>query len=488
MRAGWWVVAFVAVACRGAAGQGGPSLEQASGPVREYRLTFRTLRITSSILGETRRINVALPPSFPQTAGDRRYPVAIVFDGESNITPTAIVSDELSRNGLIPELIVVAIENTNRIRDLTPPGLSVSGSDLNQGGDRFLDFIERELLPAVDRQFRGGEPRILIGHSSGGILASYAAATRPLYRGVISIDAPMTLSDNWLVRKLSGRTQSIPLRYAAYDARFGWPDSSWNAFSTSAPASWLTRRERLRLEGHETVVMQATYLGLREIFSDYSRLAVQDMPAKQVLSHYEEVGRALGTSVVPPRRILRDLIARLTSETRGTEARQAYRQLASGYGASPDSVALLTAIRAAEERLAPTETVEGLLATPAPSPEEVRAFLGDWQGDLWFKSTQPRTGNKTLRIRVEGGKAIAESLNPEAPPAMRVRRADYLRVTPNGLTWGFLNGMEPRGVMLHEGVLRGDTLSGASRLGGIEFSYPPGEKPDPGFRLVRVRK
>ena len=93
---------------------------------------------------------------------------------------TARVADELARNGQAPEMIVVGIENLGtdaaRVFDLTPPGMSVSGSDRSQGGDRFLDFIERELLPAVDKQFRGGLPRALVGHSSGGILATYAAA------------------------------------------------------------------------------------------------------------------------------------------------------------------------------------------------------------------------------------------------------------------------------------------------------------------------
>ena len=97
-----------------------------------------------------------LPASFADSAPDRRYPVTIVLDGEDNVPPVAAVSDELSRNGQIPESVIVAIPNTDRLRDLTPPGLSVSGSSLNEGGDRFLDFIEQELLPAVDLQFRGG--------------------------------------------------------------------------------------------------------------------------------------------------------------------------------------------------------------------------------------------------------------------------------------------------------------------------------------------
>lgn len=102
-----------------------------------------------------------LPPSFSVSAATRRYPVTVVLDGEASVPPIAAVSDELTRNGLIPESVIVAITNTNRLRDLTPPGVSVSGSSLREGGDRFLDFIEKELLPAVDRQFRGGAPRTL---------------------------------------------------------------------------------------------------------------------------------------------------------------------------------------------------------------------------------------------------------------------------------------------------------------------------------------
>jgi hypothetical protein len=40
--------------------------------------------IRSSILGETRRINIATPVSFEASGANRRYPVAIVFDGESS--------------------------------------------------------------------------------------------------------------------------------------------------------------------------------------------------------------------------------------------------------------------------------------------------------------------------------------------------------------------------------------------------------------------
>jgi len=61
-------------------------------------------------------------------------------------------------------------------------------------------------------------------------------------------------------------------------------------------------------------------------------------------------------------------------------------------------------------------------------------------------------------------------------------------VTPNGLSFGNMNGMRPRGVVLNEGTLRGDTLSGRQRWGGITFNDIPGApKMEPGFSFVRVR-
>src|SRR5688500_4384296 len=195
-------------------------------------------RMQSTSLGESRSILVGLPRSFATTAAGRTYPVIIVFDGEGNFRSSMTVVSELASLGHIPESIVVGIPNTNRLRDLTPPGLSVSGSSKSEGGDRFLDFLEKELVPAVNRQFRGAGPVVLVGHSSGGILATYAAATRPAFRFILSLDGPTHLGDGWLVNRMveAARNRSLPrLRYVSLEARFGWTDSLWNSVTTVAP-------------------------------------------------------------------------------------------------------------------------------------------------------------------------------------------------------------------------------------------------------------
>ena len=85
------------------------------------------------------------------------------------------MSASINGNIQIPELIIVALPNTRRTRDLTPthairdysgkeePNFSFSG-----GGESFLRFMEEELMPHIEAKYRTQPYRILVGHSLGG--------------------------------------------------------------------------------------------------------------------------------------------------------------------------------------------------------------------------------------------------------------------------------------------------------------------------------
>jgi hypothetical protein len=162
--------------------------------------------------------------------------------------------------------------------------------------------------------------------------------------------------------------------------------------------------------------------------------------------------------------------------------------LASGYGAPSNGVDLAARITELERRPKSAETVEGLLATPFPTPEQARAFIGEWVGDIWMSPEQPRTGDTRLRIKVVDGRVVGETVRHTADGQERLQRWEYLKITAQGMTWGNLNGMRPRGVVLFEGKLEVDTLAGASRFGGIDFSLPDGSPPpSPSFSFKRVR-
>jgi len=178
------------------------------------------LSMRSAILGEERPYWVHLPESYRDARyAPRPYPVMYLLDGDSSFhvaTGTVhFMSEGLTGSIQIPELIVVAVPNTDRTRDLTPthtiqrpegddPSLKNSG-----GGDAFLRFLKEELLPEIDRTYRTAPYRIIVGHSFGALLALHALQREPdLFQGYIAIDPSVFWDDEVLVRRAANGLKS----------------------------------------------------------------------------------------------------------------------------------------------------------------------------------------------------------------------------------------------------------------------------------------
>jgi predicted alpha/beta superfamily hydrolase len=459
------------------------------------KIEISAFKINSIVLGETREVLIVLPASYAQSSSNRGYPLTIITDGEYLISSVSMMTSELARNGQIPESILVGIKNvseesleksnTKRVHDLTPPGLSVSGSSLNEGGDMFLDFIEKELIPAVEKKFRSGKPRFFVGLSSGGVLATYAAATRSTYSAVVSLDAPIHLDNSWLAKQLIARASSPSkfLRYASMEASFGWPEEEWKRLLSMAPKTWTLYREKFTLEGHETMHLSGVYIALRQLFGDYSRFS-SPKASGDVMGYYEDIGKQFGSALVPPKVVLENLMQNLIAEGEQEMATKVYRKLVFGYGTPRDSAKVLTRIQAIENR-ALSETVGALLNTPFPTPQEASAFIGQWKGNIWMGPNQPRSGNATLRIRIENGKVVGETIHVDGSGVEHALPWGYMKITPDGMWWGRLNDKDPKGIILFKGKWDGETLSGTAQFAGIELDNPP---PPLNFSFKRVQR
>ena len=442
-----------------------------------------TIVINSKILNRNRAAFVALPASHAITR--RSYPIVVVLDGEYNFTHARTITATLASLGHFPEAIVVAIPNASsdyqdRVHDMTPPGLSVSGSSRNEGGDRFLDFIEQEVLATVRSRYRGGNPVIFVGHSSGGVIATYAAATRPAsFPVVISIDAPIHLDDNWLAKQLMNRARSGPassLRYVSLETRFGWTDSTWNSLAAIAPPSWKLRRERLDGESHESRGFLAMYQGLKFAFSDYSIVGAPLVPratATAAFDHYSKLAAEFKTELPPPAPVLRRLIEDLLTEKNTESARRSFKWLLEGYGPQ-DNEAELEAMITRIEKLPPLPvTLADLKATPLPAARDIAPYLGTWSGR--GSLNENTSWNMTLRIRTEGGRVIAETEGWGRPGMFRP--VDYIKVLPDGIEFGNMNGMRPMGMLVNSGKLKGNVIEGESQFRGIVLPLPDGHMP-----------
>ncbi|MEG3192561.1 alpha/beta hydrolase-fold protein [Lysobacter sp. D1-1-M9] len=158
-------------------------------------------QLHSVVLDEDRTYQVFLPDSYAWAQG-RHYPVLYVLDGKSHYAHTAASVDYLAAQGEIPEMIVVAVASTNRVRDFTQTDWAshwVGGG----GADNFMRFLSSELIPEVERSYRTDGFRILSGHSAGGQFALHGLTSEPtLFKAYFALSPSLNWDDRLPQRSL----------------------------------------------------------------------------------------------------------------------------------------------------------------------------------------------------------------------------------------------------------------------------------------------
>jgi predicted alpha/beta superfamily hydrolase len=139
----------------------------------------------SDIMDEERLLYVHLPRDYEDTG--LCYPVLYLFyaDIYNYYLDAASIIEKLGTTGEIPPLIIVAVANTNRYRDLLP--FKIEGRPDSGGSDTFLRFIEEELFPYIDKNFRIKDFRIMAGPQAAAVFGLYALITKStLFDAILS--------------------------------------------------------------------------------------------------------------------------------------------------------------------------------------------------------------------------------------------------------------------------------------------------------------
>lgn len=436
-------------------------------------------RLRSEVLEEELEVFVAKPPSFARTPAS--FPVLYLLDGQFYFAEVAACAAALASTGQIPELVLVGIESRDRRRDFTPAEIELPDVGDEARAELYLDFLEHELVPAVESGLRGGRPRVLLGHSHAGLLALHALARRPaLFPWVLELDAPVHLEHDFLARQLE-RTLADPLtppvRLASFARVFGWTDERWAALLTRArPGDRLTRA-RLDDESHESMVFAGAYRGLQQLFLDSSLLGARELSALEVEERYRALTPTYGAEQLPPEPLMRRVVEDFLMEGYGARAEIWLQRWTDAYGRPPDHAELAQRAREVAAAGEPTETVAGLLALPRPTPAQMAAHLGNWVGTSRVGAT--RSSTMSARFWVEkdaaGQDVVHGEVDHEQGPTMTV---EYLHVRPDGtLEFGYRNGMRPRGLLVYTEAAPGGALEGEMLWRGIRFTPPPGHEP-----------
>lgn len=237
--------------------------------------------VESNVLKEKCKVFVCLPDEYDKST--ERYPVVYVLDGEYYFSFTTEALSLLTQSGLAPNCIVVGITTNNRGRDFSPKVDEDSGQtqDLKTAGgaDHFLDYLAKELIPTIDGKYRTQPNKVLIGHSTGGLLAYYSLYKKPnLFQAIISIDGSTWWNKGKVGKEFIDflaktpdfngkifecrKDLKIPVRFPANVELLDYLEKK-------RPKNLAYTYLELPNETHGTIVFPGTYYGLKGIFSDH---------------------------------------------------------------------------------------------------------------------------------------------------------------------------------------------------------------------------
>lgn len=150
------------------------------------------LIINSKALDENRTVDIHIPKSYAEN--NSSYPVIYCLDGEYAQTIVNGTIDYYAFWKKIPECIVVSIRQNYRLTDSTSYkrwsdcGYIWKTGLLNQTGEKFKQFIENELIPKIESEYRTTPFRAIIGHSFTANYVNYFLLdSLPKFKAYISI-------------------------------------------------------------------------------------------------------------------------------------------------------------------------------------------------------------------------------------------------------------------------------------------------------------
>lgn len=288
-------------------------------------------RIYSEALDEEREYWVSLPDGYTNPLyAYKSYPILIVLDGATLFIPITGTVDHLSalRQGTsrIPPMIVVGLLNVNRERDFTPDKIITRRENQTGGGDRFLAFLEGELIPALAENYRTTPYHILYGHSLAGLLAAHTfLKEKTTFNALLAIDPSFGTWDEATMDEKMERVTAPSFDRYLYLASANWGARNLNNRDRHVRYyNWLQRLSQDTMqarydyfedENHASVPLIAFYQGINAMFQGYG-LRTNDVDSpKAVIDHYQKISDRLSYRFPPPE----DLVVRLGSQHMRTE-------------------------------------------------------------------------------------------------------------------------------------------------------------------------
>ena len=173
--------------------------------------------IESVQLAETRTLNIYLPEGYDANAA-ATYPVIYLLDGSADEDFIHIAGLVQFLNfpwiNVLPKSIVVGIANVDRKRDYTFPTNNkqhLKDNPTSGGSEKFMAFIQKELQPFIEKNYKVNTQRTIIGQSLGGLLATQILLKKPsLFNNYIIISPSLWWDDESILTDAEKTLKKLP--------------------------------------------------------------------------------------------------------------------------------------------------------------------------------------------------------------------------------------------------------------------------------------
>ena len=263
--------------------------------------------IKSQAVGEDRTILVTVPNNYARS--DATYPVIYMLDAHPpyNAMMAGLVEQQ-GWAGTMPEVIVVGIQNTNRTRDMTPTAGDRPGA--GGGAKNFLQFIETEVIPFVEKNYRTVPYRTLAGHSLGGLFTMYAFTERPdVFNAYVAASPHLQWDKNYLIKQVE---ESLRKRPEGNKVFFFGVGNEPDYMETFGALEELLKKAKLKNlnyefrqfkeENHGSVVLPTYYAGLRKVYAGWE--APRNGTLADLEDHYRTLSSRFGCTIKPPEALM----------------------------------------------------------------------------------------------------------------------------------------------------------------------------------------
>ena len=248
----------------------------------------QAINLNSQILNQEREIQVHLPSNYKDSI-TKQYPVLYVVDGQDYFSPAVSFQKMIAKRGIVPQMIIIGIKTDIVKRRIL--------FDENKGAINFINFLENELIPFIDKNYRTSKEkeRLFFGWEMAGGIGIETIARKPnLFSGYIipsatNIRGTRVDSVEKYLKNLKKEETPFLLMTAA-------PDESWlndnqklqGFFNKETYHHLNWRYSILNREKHHTTPFKTLNEGILDYFYNYTPVTYR------TLKEYEDFGGVEG--------------------------------------------------------------------------------------------------------------------------------------------------------------------------------------------------